>query len=310
MSEQKKFEIDDPEFRDALIRNWDQVRMAYHVARLGTLSAAADFLDVHHATVIRHIDALEEQLGIKLFQRHPRGYAPTEAGQDLLAVAATAEDMFAQFAGRAKGRGNSVSGELVISTVANTSPLLTKVFADFHVLHPDIRFRLITEERRARLEQGEAHIALRAGPAPQEPDNVAQKLADMSVGLFAHPDYIARKGLPQTESDFEGHEFIGPIQLGVRAPFNRWLAELVPETAFVFRCNEMQGIMQAIKLGMGIGFVSRTDAASDRDLVEVLPPKPEWSVTMWLVTHVDMHRTVKVQEFSRFLKQRAKDWPV
>ena len=63
--------------------NWDEVRTAFHVARVGTVSGAADVLGVHHATVIRHIDALEERLGVKLFQRHARGYSPTEAGDDL-----------------------------------------------------------------------------------------------------------------------------------------------------------------------------------------------------------------------------------
>ncbi len=64
--------------------NWDEIRTAYHVARLGTVSGAAEALGVHHATVIRHIDALEARIGVKLFQRHARGYTPTEAGEDLL----------------------------------------------------------------------------------------------------------------------------------------------------------------------------------------------------------------------------------
>ena len=46
--------------------NWDEVRTAYQVARMGTVSGAADVLGVHHATVIRHIDALEIRLGAHL----------------------------------------------------------------------------------------------------------------------------------------------------------------------------------------------------------------------------------------------------
>ena len=61
--------------------NWDEIRTAYHVARAGTVSGAAADLGVHHATVIRHIDALEARLNVKLFQRHARGYTATEAGQ-------------------------------------------------------------------------------------------------------------------------------------------------------------------------------------------------------------------------------------
>ncbi|MFV2038021.1 MAG: LysR family transcriptional regulator, partial [Paracoccaceae bacterium] len=81
------------------------MRTAYQVARAGTVSGAAEVLGVHHATVIRHVDALEQSLGVKLFQRHSRGYTPTEAGQDLLKVAAATDDQLAQLVGRIKGRG-------------------------------------------------------------------------------------------------------------------------------------------------------------------------------------------------------------
>jgi DNA-binding transcriptional LysR family regulator len=68
--------------------NWDEIRTAYHVARLGTVSGAAEALGVHHATVIRHIDALEARIGVKLFQRHARGYTATEvpAGSSIAPV--------------------------------------------------------------------------------------------------------------------------------------------------------------------------------------------------------------------------------
>ncbi len=60
--------------------NWDELRTAYQVARLGTVSGAAEVLGVHHATVIRHIDALEGRMGVKLFQRHSRGIHADRGG--------------------------------------------------------------------------------------------------------------------------------------------------------------------------------------------------------------------------------------
>ena len=64
--------------------NWDEMRTAFQVARLGTVSGAAEVLGVHHATVIRHIDALEGRLGIKLFQRLTREVVLTAEGAQLL----------------------------------------------------------------------------------------------------------------------------------------------------------------------------------------------------------------------------------
>ena len=71
---------------------WTEVRSAYMVAKLGTVSAAADALGVHRATILRHIDALEAELGSKLFQRHQRGYTPTDVGRELLEVGSCADD--------------------------------------------------------------------------------------------------------------------------------------------------------------------------------------------------------------------------
>src|SRR5690606_38443543 len=95
--------------------NRAEIRTAFQVARLGTESGAADVLGVHHATASRHIDAREKRRGTRLFQRHTRGYTPTEAGRDLLTVAQTTEEQFAQLSSRIKGHGETVQGEFVIT---------------------------------------------------------------------------------------------------------------------------------------------------------------------------------------------------
>ncbi len=78
-----------------VMENWNEIRTAAQVARSGTISAAADVLGVHRATVNRHIDALESALGAKLFQRHARGFTPTELGRELLRVADATGEQFA-----------------------------------------------------------------------------------------------------------------------------------------------------------------------------------------------------------------------
>ena len=118
------------------MENWDELRTAYQVARLGTVSGAAEVLGVHHATVIRHIDALEARLAVKLFQRHARGYTPTEAGRDLLAVAQAADEQFLQLANRMKGHGETVQGELIVTSISGVADLLVPVLAGFQAEHP------------------------------------------------------------------------------------------------------------------------------------------------------------------------------
>lgn len=211
------------------LENWNEIRTAYHVARLGTLSAAAEFLGVHHATVIRHIDALETQLQSKLFHRHPRGYMPTEAGRDLMQVAATIEDQFSQLGGRLRGKSATVSGELVITTLSGLSPQFTPMLVEFQKLHPELRISLVADERRLKLEYGEAHVALRAGQKPEEPDNVVQLLCRMPLTLYAHKSYVDKHGLLLDDEDAKTISSFCLVEVTIVRPLtNGWSNTLTP----------------------------------------------------------------------------------
>ncbi|MEO0905713.1 MAG: LysR family transcriptional regulator [Pseudomonadota bacterium] len=286
--------------------NWDEIRTAFQVARRGTVSGAADELGVHHATVIRHIDALEQRLGVKLFQRHARGYTATEAGQDLLQVAQATDDQFTQLAGRIKGQGEGVSGDLVVTSLGMASRMLTPILVDFQAEHPEVRVRYRTGDRVFRLEYGEAHVAIRAGTMPEEPDNVVQPFIQQQMALVASDAYAARHGMPADEADLKNHYFVTHDNEKSRAPFTRWLREMVSDDRFTYRATENRNMQDAILAGAGIGFVVAQELKNHPELTEVIPRRDEWSAPLWIVTHVDLHRTTKVQSFLRFLKDRIK----
>lgn len=290
--------------------NWDEIRTAYQVARNGTVSGAAEVLGVHHATVIRHIDALEQRLGVKLFQRHARGYTATEAGQDLLQVAQATNDQFTQLAGRIKGQGEGVSGDLVITSLGRVSRLLTPILVAFQVAHPDVRIRYRTGDRVFRLEYGEAHVAIRAGAMPEEPDNVVQPFMQHAMALVASDAYVARYGSPSGIEDLKNHRFVTNDDDNSRAPYAKWLRETVGDERLTYRGTDSRNMMDAIIAGAGIGFVNAYELTCHPELTEVVPRKDTWSSPLWLVTHVDLHRTTKVQAFLRFLKAHIKDLEV
>ena len=292
--------------RGVNMQNWDEVRTAYQVARLGTVSGAAESLGVHHATVIRHIDALEGQLGVKLFQRHARGYTPTEAGEDLLRVAQATEDQFSQLLSRIRGRGTEVSGDLVVTSLVALAPRIAPLMAAFQKEYCDVVVRYLTGDRLFRLEYGEAHVAIRAGPPPSQPDNVVQALMDLEVGLFASKSYVEEHGMPAGPQEYGAHRFVGHDDIDSRAPYARWMSEAVPRENVVYRSNDVRALDYALMAGAGIGFMSVLEASSNPDLVEVAKPRPEWASGLWLVTHVDLHRTSKVQALVQFLKSHVK----
>jgi DNA-binding transcriptional LysR family regulator len=283
------------------MENWDELRTAYEVARHGTVSGAATALGVHHATVIRHVDALEARLGVKLFQRHARGYAPTEAGEELARVAQASDDQFSQLAARLSGGGAEVTGDLVVTTLAGLAERLAPAFASFQRAHPGVILHLRTGRRLFRLEYGEAHVAIRAGKAPNQPDNVVQPLAVLEMGLYAAESYVARRGDPR--AGLEGHDFVGPEDSAGGPPAFDWLRREVPPERVVFRSNDGQVCMAAVRAGTGLGFFDPDDAEG---LVEVIAPRPDWASQIWLVTHVDLHRSAKVQALTKHLKSACK----
>lgn len=286
---------------------WNEVRTAYAVARLGTVSAAAVELGVHRATVIRHIDALEASLGTRLFQRHSRGYTPTSAGLDLQQVARATMEQMDGFALRARGRDAAVRGELIVTSIELVAPLVVRALARFRADHPEVRVRYIAGGRILQLAYGEAHLAVRAGAKPEHPDNVVRPFMPLRSTFYAHRSYVTRRGLPETSADFAAHDWISHAE-PQRAPFFAWLESAVPEERVVLRSASQKVLAESLMAGLGIGFMPLFRGAAHPELVQVMAPRPDWSVPLWLVTHVDLHRTAKVRAIAAALAEVAVDY--
>lgn len=285
--------------------SWQIIRTAHYLAKFGTISATANELGVHRATVLRHIDALEEELGVNLFQRHARGYIPTEAGSDLMQVVSATEDQLSQLVGRLKQKSEPLSGEFIITSLAQLVSVLTPILKTFQQQHPAIQVQYLTSEKLFRLEYGEAHIAVRSGPKPELPDNVVIPFATHRVSLFAHRDYLNRHGHPTGPERLEGHKFISFAELIPRVQIHRWILNNIKERDIALKSNDGQVIKQALLDAFGIGFMFQHEAQQYSQLVELFPPSKDWEVQHWLVTHRDLHRSSKVQAFLEVVRSQT-----
>ena len=278
------------------IDSWDDIRNALAVARMGTVSGAAQALGVHHATVIRRIDALEAALGVRLFQRHPRGYALTEAGQTLMDEAGAADARFAQMAARISGAGERIEGEIVVTSLPELASLVMPRLIALMCEHPGLRLRYVTDPRLYRLDTGEAQVAIRAGARPTEPDYVVRPMMTVQTGLYGSAGYVATAGALE---DLRAHRFVLPGPEACRAPFMQWLGQRLAAENIVMVSNDPEARLAAIRAGLGLGWVAPERAEG---LVEVMS-LPEWESQFWLVTHVDLHRSPKVQAVLKALRE-------
>lgn len=281
---------------------WTELRTAYWVAKLGTVSATADALGFHRATVNRHIDILEAEFGGKIFIRHARGYALTEIGQDVLRVAQKTEELIDDLAGRIQGGKTQIEGEIKLTALAPFAGLLMDAIAKFRSENPQCQVFVDVGEDLAKLEYGEAHIGLRAGIKPTHPDYVVRPFGDISFNLYAHDSYVARNGMPNERDGFAKHTFVLPQHVHDRLPFAAWIKEHVQPDMVSLSSHDTAVMSEAVFAGIGLGFISDAEAVARGNMQAVLPTNADFNVTAWLVTHVDLHRTEKVQAMLNCIK--------
>lgn len=284
--------------------DWNEIRTAATVARLGTVSAAAETLSVHRATVTRHIDQLEKTLGAKLFQRHGRGFTPTELGEELLRIANATDAQIGELQRRARGQSGELSGEFVVTSVDVLSFFVLPLIDTFRDRHPSVTVRYVASDTVLKLEYGEADAAFRVGPKPGDPDNVVRRIGTLEMGVYATRCYTTRHGIPEGEAELAAHRFAGPLSSTPKAPFVEWIRQRVPPDAIALTSSSIALLWSAVLTGNCIGFLPSTVTEGRPDLVEVFAPRAEWAEPIWIVTHVDLHRSPKVQAFLNVAKAR------
>lgn len=279
---------------------WTEMRTAMTVARLGTVRAAAKELGIHRATVTRHVDAIEAKLGIKLFLRHPEGYAITADGSKLRRLAEATDRLIGRFVSDAIDTSNHLTGRINVSTFYRSVPLVTDGIRAFNEAHPDVLVQITADGGFAQLEQGHMDIAIRPGPKPDNPDYVVQPFRQSTIALFGHECYFENNPIPTTVDELSEHRFVGiqPPGLDIDACAIFGVAQNnVPVVT-----NDPSIALAAIEAGIGLGFVAEIDFRGRNDLVEVLPQDERTKVDTWIVTHVDVHRTRLIKSFLPYLR--------
>jgi DNA-binding transcriptional LysR family regulator len=274
------------------IMQWDDVRYFLALARHGSLSAAARLLQIEHSTVARRVASLEKSLGVKLFDRLPRGWTLTPQGQSLHERARLLEGDMQALQRAALGQ-SALAGRVRVSS----PPLLLNEFImphldEFRAACPQIELELIGERRGAHLGRGEADIALRMNE-PHEPDLVARILAQIHYGLYGTQ---ARCAAPEADRTFIGFDDSMPL-----LPQKLWLDAHVTTDRYVLRSNDMMAMRQAAGQGWGLALLPRFLATKDRRLQLASPPSAPPSLPVYLVMHADVRRAPRVRSTADYL---------
>ncbi|MEM7774120.1 MAG: LysR family transcriptional regulator [Pseudomonadota bacterium] len=275
--------------------DWNQARAFWITAELGSLSAAARELGLTQPTVSRQVMALEEHLGVTLFERIGKSLAITQAGLDLLDEVREMGVASERVALVASGRSQAAHGTVVISASDGFSvhllpPLLQRVRA----AAPLVTLEIVSSNAISDLRRREADIAIRH-VRPDQPDLVAKLTRESSGHLYASCDWIARNGRPRTPEDLSGADFIGFDQSDRFISELRKLGITVTQENFPLLSENSVAGWEMVKLGLGVGVAMRDIADMTPNVEQILPDLPSVLIPIWLVTHRELKTSRRIR---------------
>ncbi|NRB40294.1 MAG: LysR family transcriptional regulator [Pseudomonadales bacterium] len=290
---------------------WDDYRVAYQVAQSGSLSKAAKHLQCNHATVLRHVNRLEQALNIKLFIRHQRGYRLTDAGHIMVSEMPNIFEEFNRLESLMGSVEQDISGNLRITTLAEFSSLLNPALIQFRAAYPKLRIQLISTDEIIPLASGAAHVSLRAGAEPQDPDLIVRKILCINMNYYAAESYVQTHGLPDNINELNQHAWVMPSADKQRIPYVKQILEHIDIEQVVYQSNHFMDIQAAVAAGMGIGLISELDAPNYPHLhkLELKDMAHLQMGNLWFVYHRDLKHNAKVKTLYQYLLEHLKHQP-
>jgi len=273
--------------------NWDDLRVFLAVARSGSISGGARQLKLQHSTVSRRMQKLEEDLGARLFDKVPSGYALTAAGESIMQAASRMERETLAVDGTLGGQDQRLSGSLRVTAIDNMAiSVLMPMFMEFRRRHPQITLHLMVSNRDLSLAQREADVAIRLTNTP--PDTlVGKRMTTVSQAIYASPTYLERL----RDSGAE------PQWLGVDCcVFHKsWTRQASPDEPHQLYVDDTLLTQAALREGAGVSILPCFMGDADPALARYSAPEPEWDLGLWILLHADLKRTARVLAFRDFM---------
>ncbi len=286
--------------------DWSLIQSFLAVAETGSLSAAARQLDRSQPTLGRQIHALEEELGVSLFDRHARGLKLSDVGNQLLPMAQQMHQAMNAFSMTAAGQSQELEGTArITASVFASHHLLPPILAHIRQQEPAIQLELVATDATENLLYREADIAVRMY-RPEQMDIVSRYLGDVPLCFCAATTYLNRVGRPKTPEDLFHHDLVG---FDANEDIIRKMQEKgwpASKDSFATRCDLQSAYWELIRAGCGIGF-SQVQVAEEDPLVEVLPLDVEIPILpVWLAAPQAMRQTPRIRRVWDLLAEGLK----
>ncbi len=283
--------------------DWNRARAFLVTAEEGSFSAAARALGMTQPTIGRQVAALEEELGVTLFERVGNQLELTEAGLELLEQTRTMGDAAARVSLVAAGRSLDLEG--VVSITASeliSAHLLPPIVTELRKAHPRIELELVASNEPRDLHRREADLAIR-NFRPTESALVARKIGESQARLYASESYLASLGPIESVADLASAQFFGFDRTERMIEGFRALGIPVTHASFPIVTSNHLVQWELCRAGAGICVVMDEVGATTEGVRQVLPELPPFIVPIYLVAHRELRTSRRMRVVSDFLAE-------
>lgn len=259
------------------------------------MSAAARQLGLTQPTLSRQVAAVEQQLGISLFERIGKTLKLTAPGLALLEHARTMGVAAQELGVAASGQAQAVDGVVSISASDMVAAyLLPPVLCSLQASAPQLRIEVVTTNELSDLRRREADIALRH-VRPTEPELIGRLLREASAGFYASREWVRKHGHPRQATQAASCRFIGNDRSGQYLGYLRAHGLPLSEDAFSCYAQNSSTAWALVQQGLGIGPMMDEVAQATPGVVRVLDDVSAVRFPIWLVTHRELHTSRRIR---------------
>ncbi|WP_353332197.1 LysR family transcriptional regulator [Phaeobacter sp. NW0010-22] len=277
------------------LSDWSLIQSFLAVADTGSLSAAGRQLQRSQPTLGRQIQALEDTLGVSLFDRHARGFQLSDTGARLLPMARQMRDAMSALTLTAAGQSQQLDGTVrLTASVFASHHVLPPILAQIRTAEPTIQLELVPTDSSENLLFREADIAVRMY-RPSQVDIVARHVGTIELGAYAARSYLDRAGTPKKMEDIFEHDIVGYDKSDLIITTMRDMGWPASRENFPVRCDNQTAYWQLVRAGCGIGFCQKAVARAD-PLVQALEFDFQIpSLEVWLAAPQAMRQTPRIR---------------
>ena len=284
----------------------------HDVVELGGFSAAARKWDLNHSTVSKHVKSLERELRVQLLERTSRTMRLTAPGQIVFEHSRRIGGTYDEMVQRLENARGQVSGELRIGSLIHVERhVLQPAIQRFLAEYPNVRITLLLQDEPLAFYRNELDLALHVG-LPSEGTLIAKKLLKNDVCLAATPDLLERAGSllhPDELATYPTVAYSSPEAEITTWAYREAGEERTVSVHPVLRTTDGNSLLEAVRNGLGVGYLSSFAAQADFDsgrLVRVLPEfeLPSYA-PVYLLSAPSEYASPRVEAFKQCLIETA-----